>query len=431
MSRAEIAKNILWDDSIKVILIESDTGAFEVVKAPEDEVDVEDKLKEANDIYTYCQELATCWLIHPDDVYAYLMTINEFIRKTPDKRLDGVRFYRKLRYRVGGEYIWTSFEVVYPKGFPDKTSDCVFVIRRADAMLSLANRPKADISNLASDFRKVLKINIELGTFETIRLPRDEIHALEITHEISAWFASFVAAKQIHNDDVEAFEKFTDIKRIRGSFAESSSPQRFKYRRLVNGEFKKVSMDLVPCIEFSPKTPNIMLFVRDDEDTLEKKSSVKAPLDPKSRDEITGLRTMKDMQNDISDIENAPIKDGIGVIYAELNGLPHVISVDGKEAGNSMIRDMGIKLTDVFLEHSCYRISIDEFAVVMKNVQLSAFMKWAGDLRNSINVDSRPIASIGYAWDRSPETIQSLLDRAETMMRLDRDHFFEKHPDWK
>lgn len=430
MSSLEEAKEIIWEDYIKVVMISPRDGSYEVVKEIYDPTGIEQRLHGAKNIWDYAQMIADEWLIHPDDTTSYLTALRRFIETRDLGKIDGRRFGMRVRYKVGGKYIWTMFNVIYPIGFNKQIGkNCLFCIRRSDSRYGDLDSV-TDVPNLVAEFIKVLKINISNDTFKVVKLPSGEGNDLPESESLTDWFDMFSSEKKIHPDDMEIYTEFTNIDRMRASFAESTSPQRCKYRRSIDGEYKWVVMELVPCIEYDQDHPFVMLYVRELYFVPEsKKRAHHAELnDQDHHDRVTGLKDQTSMNSDMLDIENNINISGVGVLYASLNTLSHTIGARGNAGGEDLLRNFASQLTEMFRESTCYRVGVDEFAVMISDVSMNTFSAWARDFRQKIKLETPPVASIGYAWDSRPSSMVNLVKRAEEMMHTDKELFCEKYP---
>lgn len=431
MSTKQIAQDIMWNDCVKIAVVEPHTGVYDVVKMPDDPTGAEQRLLAAKDIYTYMQKAAEEWLIHPDDVRDYLTVLNEIIERPQDERLDGVRLGRNIRYRVNGVYQWVSIEVIYPEGYGKTRSSCVLCIRNAEQDIHENVIEVHELSDLLAAYRKVLKVDISDESYKIIKLDRADKSTEAQTHKISDWFAAFVAAQKIHPDDAQAFIEFADIRRIRDSFAQELRVQRCNYRRLVGDVYRWVVLELMPCFEYSQKSQLVMLFVRDADDTAgikKERSPLAAKADSKIYDSLTGLRNAVCMNSDIADIEHHQDYAGVGVLVAGINGLAYKIRMGGAEAGNGVLCELADTMGRFFLEDTCYRMGVDEFAVVHADVKQSRFSTWADDFRSRIMFKTPPIASVGYAWAAHPDSVSDLIQDARSRMEKDRTACYKKYP---
>lgn len=433
MSTLQIAKDILWNDFLKVILIEPSTGAYEVVKGLADPSGDEDSLLEEKDIFSYMQKLADEWLVHPDDTVRYIKVLHNMMNTGLSETLDGHRVSRKLRYRVGGKYIWTSFEIIYPFDFTSGGGrSCVFAIRRADSALNSINSPLVDMTDLALGFIKVLKIDLTNDSFEVLKLPSEDTAELPPSDKFSNWVGAFAASKNIHPDDANQFKVFTDIEHMKILCLESREPKRCRYRRRVGDSFKWVAMELVPGVEYTDDHQVVMLYVRYiiDDNLPQPDAGAAVKSKDTSRDVLTGFKDRAEMNKDISEIEEK-LDDmmGVGVLYATVNGMSTIIGKLGQDTYKGVVKKFSDLLTDRFLTSRCYRLSGDEFAVIQPDVKQASFSSWARDLRVSTKLETPPIASVGFAWDRHPDTIAGVIGHAEQMMEIDKIHTLEKFPE--
>lgn len=431
MSIEKIAKDIIWNDYLKVIVIEPHRGAYEVVKALEDPSGREAKLLLAKDIYTYCQMIADEWLIHPDDTARYLTALHSMRRDEGGAVLDGRRLDRDVRYLVDGEYRWISIELIYPEGYTSSSASCILGFRRTEGIGASSGSHLLPLTELSMGYIKVLKIDPSRDRFEIIKLPASETNDVPTTERLSDWFSAFAAERRIHPDDELTFSDFTDLSRILQAARDGATRQRCKYRRDVDGIMRWVSMELIRSVEYRPDHPVMMLFIRDADDgiALDPNRVPDSTQKDEHVDDATGLGDRTAMQDCIAQIEtrtNAP--EGVGVLRASMNGLSYMIKHSGSAAARAMIVEFASRLTDVFRKSTCFRIDMDEFAVIHTDASRAAFTTWAKDFRSRTKFDTPPIASIGFAWAEGPDSIDDLLIGAEASMKAEQEALLSKYP---
>ena len=143
-------------------------------------------------------------------------------------------------------------------------------------------------------------------------------------------------------------------------------------------------------------------------------------------DELTGL------QNRLAYTEICDRMHGdgtVGVIFADVNGLKYTNDHFGHKAGDDLLCDFARILQECFRKDEIYRISGDEFVVIMNGISQGVLDKKKNMLKGKVVSKKIPIASLGYAFG-SQSSIAKLLDLAEEEMYADKKEFHAKYPEY-
>lgn len=120
----------------------------------------------------------------------------------------------------------------------------------------------------------------------------------------------------------------------------------------------------------------------------------------------------------------------IAVAFCDLNGLKNVNDSKGHEAGDEYIKKFAVMLQKNFRYDEIYRISGDEFVIVMTEITKSMYKKRIRSFRMRINEKNMPIASIGTAYGEN-YNIRGLVKLAEGRMYLEKEKFYKKYPEMR
>lgn len=140
-------------------------------------------------------------------------------------------------------------------------------------------------------------------------------------------------------------------------------------------------------------------------------------------DEMTGL------QNRLAFTEcceNIAEGENVGIIFADLNGLKYTNDNFGHKAGDALICKFAGILTGCFRKDDVFRISGDEFVVIVRNISEESFLWKSGSLAGRINSEDVPIASMGCIF--GDENISELIEKAEAEMYSKKKIFHTNYP---
>ena len=120
-----------------------------------------------------------------------------------------------------------------------------------------------DLYILSKSFYKVIEVNLNDGTYFEVKVDDEEPH---IYNNIKYWMDEFIAAGGVHKDDVEKFKRFFDPFILKTKI--DKWPKVF-YRRLINGEYRKVCMEVIPMDSYSQEDSIVFIIVKDIEDYID------------------------------------------------------------------------------------------------------------------------------------------------------------------
>lgn len=120
-----------------------------------------------------------------------------------------------------------------------------------------------DLYILSKSFYKVIEVNLNDGTYFEVKIDDEEPH---IYSNIKYWMDEFIAEGGVHKDDVEKFKRFFDPFILKTKI--DKWPKVF-YRRLINGEYRKVCMEVIPMDNYSQEDSIVFIIVKDIEDYID------------------------------------------------------------------------------------------------------------------------------------------------------------------
>lgn len=112
-------------------------------------------------------------------------------------------------------------------------------------------------------YTKILRINITDDTYQIIDMDvSEQIAEKGFADSISKWFTSFGESGQVHQDDLDEYLKFTDLKYMRDYFASDKTSLHVFYRRKYEDGFKQVMMEVIPASDYSNDNQSLFLYVK-------------------------------------------------------------------------------------------------------------------------------------------------------------------------
>lgn len=117
------------------------------------------------------------------------------------------------------------------------------------------------LNTLVDVYYKILKVNFTKDTYSEIKVSEfyDDVEML--SEKLSEWFKNF-AKTHVYSEDVDDYLEFTDIDNLRKQFLDGKKYISFFYRRKVGDEFQWVSMELMPCEEYTDDNQEAFLYIK-------------------------------------------------------------------------------------------------------------------------------------------------------------------------
>lgn len=262
MTEKEFALEAVWSGTNKVISCNPHTGEiFFLKELPADE---SEDCRQAKTIDEYARRMVAGGLIHKQDAESFLKHVDLQYVRTELQKTDGalVHSYRRRR---GDGYQWYSLETFWARKQHPKEERIVFMGRPANtdtcAMIDA-------MRTLSGIYHKILRIDLKSDTYEIIKAYSSEQDTeYGISPRCSEWFRNFALRGYVHEEDLEAYLTFTELGSLREHFKKHPEKCSLRYRRLTDNVFRWVSMELLPSISYTDEHQEIMLYIRDLEES--------------------------------------------------------------------------------------------------------------------------------------------------------------------
>lgn len=145
-------------------------------------------------------------------------------------------------------------------------------------------------------------------------------------------------------------------------------------------------------------------------------------------DTLTGLANRLAYEEKLKELSGSNVSSC--VIFSDVNGLKFANDNFGHEAGDSLLIRYAERLRSLFPIADIFRISGDEFVILMSNADEDTFRTCFEKLYEVMNADDPPMASIGFACGNSMD-INELIKKAETEMYINKDVYHKNHPEMR
>ena len=152
-----------------------------------------------------------------------------------------------------------------------------------------------------------------------------------------------------------------------------------------------------------------------------------------SMDMLTGVLNRNEMNNTIDGLRkngDTPIK-GLGIVFADLNGLKKVNDNLGHAAGDLLLKNAAIVLQNAFIGDQIFRAGGDEFMILLSFTSEESIVEKCNKVKQlSRHYDNLSFA-LGYSFQKDSSDITEALKSADEKMYKDKEKYYKEHPDMK
>ncbi|MDD6504700.1 MAG: hypothetical protein PUF45_04620 [Lachnospiraceae bacterium] len=258
MDNMKLVMEAVWEKAYKAAVVNVITGEYEFAKElPEER---EAGCLNAKRIEDYAQCLVNHNFAHEQDKKQYLSLMRaDYLReKVCTQNISRVYSYRR---REGEQYVWVTIEIIVPSKYSPEDPWVVLLWRKADTDTTAM---EDNLKMMSTIYHKVLKINLTTDSHEELKVYDAEMDIkYGLSPRISEWFRSFALSGNVYEIDLEKYLEFTEIQGLRRRFHEDKKEASLIYRRLVDGEYRWVSMEMIPSVEYAEDNQVVMLYIRD------------------------------------------------------------------------------------------------------------------------------------------------------------------------
>lgn len=286
---------------------------------------------------------------------------------------------------------------------------------------------------IAKTYFKIIKVNLSKDTYSYIKNDSDGYSRdIKESKKFSTIMAQFVENGLIYTEDIGIFEAETNITFLKNYFTNNDENFRLKYRRKNQSEFRWVLLEMLKTEEYTDDNQIVLLYIKDIHDSYIKELENQRELEILcNRDMLTGLNNFYAYKKISLLFSQYEIKNSVGVIFADLNGLKIVNDMEGHSAGDKYISKFGEILKSIFGASYSYRISGDEFLVILTGIGKREFDSHRKRLLEELAKDEIPLASVGWSWNKNPSKLEDVVKEAEYLMYDEKHDFYKKHPEYK
>ena len=168
---------------------------------------------------------------------------------------------------ISGESVKKAYELGASDYFV-RPFNVAIVLRRVRNMITLydniSSNLKDAVTMLSTIFYRILKIDLEADSYEIIDQGNsDPLRELDQKESISACLKDVAEKGYIHEEDYKEYTEFCSLEHLKKIFLDGSQYASLQYRRVLEGQYRWVSMEIVRSTEYREDNQQVVMYIRD------------------------------------------------------------------------------------------------------------------------------------------------------------------------
>lgn len=168
---------------------------------------------------------------------------------------------------ISGESVKKAYELGASDYFV-RPFNVAIVLRRVRNMITLYNNISSNLKDavtmLSTIFYRILKIDLEADSYEIIEQGNsDPLRELYQKESISACLKDVAEKGYIHEEDYKEYTEFCSLEHLKKIFLDGSQYASLQYRRVLEGQYRWVSMEIVRSTEYREDNQQVVMYIRD------------------------------------------------------------------------------------------------------------------------------------------------------------------------
>ena len=141
-------------------------------------------------------------------------------------------------------------------------------------------------------------------------------------------------------------------------------------------------------------------------------------------DDLTGLLNRNSLVDYLDNVRERSLKS-LGALSIDINGLKNFNKEFGREYGDEVVIRVGEVLEEYFRSGEVYRVTGDEYLVLVENTSYEDFTKQIYAAHTKLDNISLGLVSMGYAWEKVDIDVDKLVNHAEVMMLAEKKKYYK------
>ena len=172
---------------------------------------------------------------------------------------------------ISAEISEESVKKAYELGASDyfvRPFNVAIVLRRVRNTITLydniSSNLKDAVTMLSTIFYRILKIDLEADSYEIIEQGNnDPLREMYQKESIFACLKDVAEKGYIHEEDYKEYTEFCSLEHLKKIFLDGSQYASLQYRRVLEGQYRWVSMEIVRSTEYREDNQQVVMYIRD------------------------------------------------------------------------------------------------------------------------------------------------------------------------
>lgn len=168
---------------------------------------------------------------------------------------------------ISGESVKKAYELGASDYFV-RPFNVAIVLRRVRNTIilydNISSNLKDAVTMLSTIFYRILKSDLEADSYEIIEQGNsDPLRELYQKESISACLKDVAEKGYIHEEDYKEYTEFCSLEHLKKIFLDGSQYASLQYRRVLEGQYRWVSMEIVRSTEYREDNQQVVMYIRD------------------------------------------------------------------------------------------------------------------------------------------------------------------------
>lgn len=168
---------------------------------------------------------------------------------------------------ISGESVKKAYELGASDYFV-RPFNAFIVLRRVRNTITLYDNISSDfkdaVTMLSTIFYRILKIDLEADSYEVIEQGKnDPLRELYQKESISACLKDVAEKGYFHEEDYKEYTEFCSLEHLKKIFLDGSQYASLQYRRVLEGQYRWVSMEIVRSTKYREDNQQVVMYIRD------------------------------------------------------------------------------------------------------------------------------------------------------------------------
>ena len=168
---------------------------------------------------------------------------------------------------IGGESVKKAYELGASDYFARPFNETI-VLQRVRNTITLYDNISSNLKDavimLSTIFYRIFKINLATDSYEIIeQRANDPLREFYQKESMSECLEDVARGGYIHEEDYKEYKEFCSMEHLRECFSNGSNYESIQYRRVLKGEYRWISMEIVRSTEYREDNQQVVMCVRD------------------------------------------------------------------------------------------------------------------------------------------------------------------------